>query len=94
MVDPTHIEFEDDIVLTIKTFLKKTQQVSPTLWTLFPLLAKVFEKSQYVFGNLLNTINYYMLYGREQLAQNRDHLALLVRIAHQSLYCTQPNIVI
>ena len=57
MVDPQKIEFEDDIVLVLKSFIKKQRNVSPTLWTLFPLLFKVFEKNKYVFGNLLDTIN-------------------------------------
>jgi hypothetical protein len=57
MTDPRKIEFEDDIVLVLKSFIKKTKHVSVTLWTLFPLLAKVFEKNKQTFGNLLDTIN-------------------------------------
>ena len=46
MTDPLKIEFEDDIVLVLKAFIKKTKKVSPTLWTLFPLLGKVFDKNK------------------------------------------------
>lgn len=57
MVSPEKIEFEDDIILALKTFIKKTGTVSPTLWALFPHLSKVFEKSKNTFGNLLDTLN-------------------------------------
>lgn len=63
MADPTKIEFEDDIVLVLKAFIKKNKSVSPTLWTLFPLLGKVFDKNKHAFGNLLDTLNSYLLYG-------------------------------
>lgn len=74
MADPTKMDFEDDIVLVIKTFIKKTKKVSNTLWTLFPCLTKVFEKNKKYFGNLLDTINYYLLYGKDYLAQNIEYL--------------------
>jgi hypothetical protein len=68
MTDPFKIEFEDDIVLVLKAFIKKTKQVSPTLWTIFPLLGKVFEKNKQTFGNLLDTINSYLLCGNQYFA--------------------------
>ena len=72
MVDPTKVEFEDDIVLTIKSFIKKSGQISPVIWTLFPHLYKVFKKNKDTFGNLLDTLNHYLVAGREVFAQNRD----------------------
>ena len=68
MVDPNNIDFEDDIVLILKTFIKKTKTVSQTLWTLFPLLTKIFDKNKKSFGNLLDTINYYLVFGKDQIA--------------------------
>jgi hypothetical protein len=64
MADPSKIEFEDDIVLTIRSFIKKTNQVSPVMWTLFPVMIKVFEKNKRTFGNLLDTLNQYIIIGR------------------------------
>lgn len=57
VLDPKTIEFEDDIVLVLKTFIKKTKVVSDTLWTIYPHLQKVFEKNKHTFGNLLDTLN-------------------------------------
>lgn len=74
MTDPEKVEFEDDIVLVLKSFIKKMKGVSPILWTIFPFLAKVFEKNKKSFGNLLDTINYYLLFGKEYIAANAAHL--------------------
>jgi hypothetical protein len=93
MVDPTKIEFEDDIVLTIKSIIKKTNQVSPVMWTLFPLLTKVFEKNKNTFGNLLDTLNQYLITGREQIGDNSDFLRILIRMANDSLFTTEPTII-
>jgi len=68
IVDPMKIEFEDDIILAIKTFIKKSGGVSPSLWVIFPHLTKVFLKSKNTFGNLLDTLNYYLVYGKDELA--------------------------
>lgn len=57
IIDPSRIEFEDDIVLTLKSFIKKTGAISQVMWTIFPHLEKVFEKNKGVFGNLLDTVN-------------------------------------
>lgn len=57
ITEPEKIEFEDDIVLTIKSFIQKTKKVSPTLWTIYPHLMKVFEKNKHAFINLMDTLN-------------------------------------
>jgi hypothetical protein len=94
MVDPSKIEFEDDIILVLKSFIKKTGQVSPTLWTIFPHLTKVFEKAKNTFQNLLDTINQYLVNGKEYIATNRDYLTMIVNMASASLFSTEPNITI
>ncbi len=42
LADPMQTEFEDDIVLTLKSFIRKTNQVSEVMWALFTQLPKVF----------------------------------------------------
>lgn len=91
---PEQVEFEDDIILVLKSFIKKTQNVSPTLWTIFPHLTKVFTKNKLVFGNLLDTLNYYLIFGRDYLSQNPEYLNILIEIANQSLFCKEPNITV
>ena len=94
MTDPTKIEFEDDIVLVLKSFIKRMKGVSPTLWQIFPYLMKVFEKNKKAFGNLLDAINYYLLYGKDYLAANPTHLDMIVQMANLSLFGKEPNITI
>lgn len=86
------MEFEDEIVLVIKSLIKRRQTVSPTLWHMFPHLSKVFEKNKFVFGHLLDTLNYYLIYGRDQFVTNRDYVLMLIGIAKNSLFSTQPTI--
>jgi hypothetical protein len=94
IIEPTKIEFEDEIVLVLKTFIKKTHVVSNVLWEMFPYLEKVFEKNKQCFGNLLDTLNYFLIYGKEGLAVNRNNLGVLISLASKSLFSTEPNITI
>lgn len=94
MVDPTKIEFEDDIVLVLKSFIKRMKSVSPILWTIFPFLTKVFEKNKKTFGNLLDTINYYLLFGRDFIAASPTHIEMIIQMATLSLFGTEPSITI
>ena len=94
MIDPTKIEFEDDIVLVIKSFIKKTKSVSPTLWIIFPYLTKVFNKNKDAFGNLLDSINYYLLFGKEHLALNRENLNVIIDMGRRSLFTLEPTITV
>jgi hypothetical protein len=66
MEDPTKIQFEDDILMILKNFIRKTETVSPTIFEVLPFIEKVFEKNKQCFGDvLLDTLNYYMIYGRD-----------------------------
>lgn len=74
--------------------MKKRQTISPTLWTMFPYLKKVFDKQKQVFGNVLDCINYFLLYGKDVICQNREYLTMLVEIAKASLFSMQPVITV
>ena len=68
MVDPEKISFEDDIQIILKNFIKKTGQVSDTIYKVFPCLEKVFNKNQHNFGDsLLDTLNTYLCFGRDRI---------------------------
>lgn len=72
MIDPTQISFEDDIVLNLKQFIRRNKSVSNLQWEMFETLPKVLSKNNDSFGNLLDTINYYMIYGRSQLISSHQ----------------------
>ena len=65
MVDPSKIEVEDDILVILKNFMKKTSKVSDTIFTVFPCMQNVFVKNKNTFGDsLMDTLNYYMIFGK------------------------------
>lgn len=94
ILNPENIEFEDDIVLVMKTFIKKSKNVSTTLWTIYPHLMKVFEKNKRSFGNLLDTLNQFLLHGRNEFINDRNKLALLVQMGTLSMFSTESNVTV
>lgn len=67
MQDPSKICFDDEIVQCMDSFIRKQQQVSPVQWTLFTTFPKVLTKNKDSFGNLLNTLNLFLKYGKQRL---------------------------
>jgi hypothetical protein len=95
MVDPSKITFEDDILNILKNFIKKTCKVSDVMYTVLPCLEKVFIKNKQCFGNtLLDTLNYYMVHGRDRLAQDPGTVSMLIRIAIEAMFTIQPNVTV
>jgi hypothetical protein len=39
------------------------------MWEMFDLLPNVVVKNKGILGDLLDTINYFMMYGKEEFAQ-------------------------
>lgn len=82
MVDPTKIDFEDDICIILKNFIRKTNQLSDIIYKVFPCLELVFKKNKNTFGDtLLDTMNWYLMYGYQRIAESRDMIQMLMRIA-------------
>lgn len=89
MVDPNQMEFDEDIVLIMKTLMKKHNAVSEIVWTMVPTLEKVFMKNKESMGNLLPTINHLLIYGRELFMAQPDKLEVIMKIADLSLFTKQ-----
>ena len=95
MVDPSKITFEDDILNILKNFIRKTSKVSDVIYTVLPCLEQVFQKNKKCFGNtLLDTLNYYMVHGRDRLIQDKTTVSMLIRIAIESMFTLEPNITV
>lgn len=72
MVDPTKITYEDDICIILKNFIRKTNGLSDIIYKVFPCLELVFKKNKNTFGEtLLDTMNWYLVYGSTRIAQDR-----------------------
>jgi len=95
MVNPEKITVEDDILMIIKNFIKKTGTVSDTIFTIFPCMASVFAKNKNCFGDtLMDTLNYYMIYGKEKIMSDPQYIRMLLQIADQGLFTTEPNVTV
>ena len=95
MQDPTKISFEDDILTILKNFIKKTGNVSDTIFEVLPCLEKVFMKNKCTFGDaLMDTLNYYMIYGRDKIMGHEGAIKMLLNIADQAMFSTQPNVTV
>lgn len=44
--EPTQISFEDDILLLLKSMIKKSKSVSPIMWEMFDHFPKVISKAK------------------------------------------------
>ena len=62
MVRPNSIDFDDDIIFCLNSLMKKSKKVSPILIKIFPYLPRFQEKYKGIFGNLLQTLNSYIVY--------------------------------
>ena len=65
ITDPMKIDFEDDILLSIKTMIKMKKEVTDTVWVMIPCFPKVLEKNKHAFGNVMDTINRILLVGKD-----------------------------
>jgi hypothetical protein len=91
MVRPNSIDFDDDIIFCLNSLMKKSKKVSPILTKIFPYLPKFQEKYKGIFGNLLQTLNSYILYSQPEdgspgMFDDPGALNLIVEMANMSLY--------
>ena len=93
MVDPEKISFEDDICLILKNFIRKTNSLSDIIFKVFPCLERVFTKNKNTFGDtLLDTLNWYLVYGSQRIMANREYIQMLFRIADAALFTTEQTV--
>eukprot|EP00831_Metopus_contortus_P002276 TRINITY_DN10835_c0_g1_i7.p1 TRINITY_DN10835_c0_g1~~TRINITY_DN10835_c0_g1_i7.p1 ORF type:complete len:745 (-),score=72.50 TRINITY_DN10835_c0_g1_i7:22-2256(-) len=89
LVDPTAIEFDDDLLQIIPNLIKKRGSVNENMAKLFPYLPKFFEKYQCTFGSLLPALNSYIFYGKDFIIAHKECQELLLKMAISSLFTTR-----
>ena len=62
--NPARITFEDEIILLVKTMIKNSHTISPIQWEIFDQFEKIVQKGNGNMGDLLDCINYFMIYGK------------------------------
>jgi hypothetical protein len=73
--------------------MKKSKVVSPTLRKIFPFLPKFQLKYKGIFGNLLQTINSYLMYGKDFFENSVSNLQQIFEMANLSMYNKEPPII-
>lgn len=84
--DPSKIDFEDEILLAIKSLVKKSTSVSETIWVMVPFFPAVLEKNKHAFGNIMDTINHILLKGTDQLANKPEILRVFLTMSHTAMF--------
>lgn len=60
----------------IKAMIRKRKGVSPLMWEIFDVFPKLLTKSKGQLGDLLDTINSYMVHGKEMFAQRESSIRI------------------
>lgn len=92
LVDPTNIEFDDDMLQIITTLIKKRNGVSENMAKIFPCLQKFFTKYNGAFGSLLPTLNSYIYFGKEIMAANKEWQQMILQLGVMSMFNNKPQI--
>lgn len=67
--------------------------MSDIIFKVFPCLELVFKKNKNTFGDMLHdTLNWYLMFGSQRIAENRDLIQMLFRIADQAIFSTEPTV--
>ncbi|EGR28514.1 hypothetical protein IMG5_173700 [Ichthyophthirius multifiliis] len=83
---PEKIDFDEDIVLLVGSFIKHQKSVHPICGELANFFPKIFEKQQRVFGQLFFTLNNLIVYGKDYLLQNINTLQVVVEMCFKALF--------
>jgi len=86
MGEPKKISFEDEILIILRTMIKKRKAVTPIMWEIFDLFPALMTKSKGQLGDLLDAINNYMLYGKEQFALRESSITVYAQIVEQGMF--------
>lgn len=60
-------------------------------WEIYQQFRKVLEKSKFAFGNLLDTINYYCTYGKQDMLVNPSIIEFTAGMAKDALFTLNSN---
>lgn len=94
LVNPSEIDFDDDIIFCLQSLLKKSQTASPVLRKIFPFLPKFQEKYKGIMGNLLQTTNYYLVRAPDMFETSTENLGLIFHMASLSIYKADKPIIL
>eukprot|EP01022_Parablepharisma_sp_SALTPOND_P006054 TRINITY_DN1245_c0_g1_i1.p1 TRINITY_DN1245_c0_g1~~TRINITY_DN1245_c0_g1_i1.p1 ORF type:complete len:948 (+),score=72.74 TRINITY_DN1245_c0_g1_i1:10012-12855(+) len=92
LVDPTHVEFDDDMIQVITALITRRGGISDNMAKIFPYLPNFFEKYGQTFGSLFQTLNAYIFYGKDVFAANKAWIELIIKLSVSSLFTTKETV--
>ena len=92
LVDLTNIEFDDDMVQVLTALITRRGSVSENMAKVFPYLTNFFDKYGQSFGSLMQTLNTYIIYGKENFSTNKSWIEIIIKMSVSSMFSTKENI--
>ncbi len=94
LVDPTNVEFDDDMIQVITALITRRGGISENMAKIFPVLPNFFEKYGQTFGSLLQTLNTYIFYGKEMFIANKAWIEIVLKMSVASLFTTKETVTV
>mmetsp|Transcript_9325 Transcript_9325/g.17852 ORF Transcript_9325/g.17852 Transcript_9325/m.17852 type:complete len:1052 (-) Transcript_9325:3984-7139(-) len=86
--NPRVVTFEDDLLSLQKSFIFKTQSVSPIAWRVFECLPGVYSKFNGPFYQIFPLINVYLHFGVDTFKTNPQYIQILIDMCRINLFAT------
>jgi len=86
LCDANRIEFDDDIVKSMKILITKSNGVSDIMKALFPFLKNTFEKHKFMYSELFELIKAYCKYDKQFLYNDPKNVESLFGYGVQTIY--------
>ena len=67
-------------MLLLKSIIKKTKKVTSVMWEMFDHFPAIVSKSKGQLGDLLDTVNHFMTYGKDEFAQRESSIKVFANI--------------
>lgn len=86
IVEPSSIDFDDDIIFCICCLLKKSKGITETNMKIFPYLPQFQMKYKGIFGHLFLALNYYIVYGKNFIETSVGNMKIIFDMSIMSLF--------
>ena len=80
MVDPSKIDFDDDLVFCIEALLKKAKGCSQIMMEIYPFLPQFQIKNGGILANLVSCMNSYIVYGADFIQSDQARVDQLFQM--------------
>jgi len=79
------IPFDEDILLFVSTVMEKTKTVTPIMWDVFKCIPKLFTRYGGMLGPLFQALNYFIVYGMNEINSDPSAIKLLIQMGVDGL---------